>query len=745
VAKQQLLLVDADPRSLRVLEVSLKKAGYSVTTATDGRDALSKIELSTPDLVLTDARLPHLDGYGLARTLKERPDWATIPVVFLTSQRSIEDKIRGLELGVEDYLTKPIFVRELIARVNLLLARRTQEGLTTQKASPNSRTRFSGSLGDMGVVDLLQTFEVSRKSGIVHLSSEAGDAHVYFRDGKVVDAGLGRLAGEEAVYRALVWSEGTFEVEFCKVESPDVIEATTQGLLMEGMRRLDEWGRMLEALPPLTTQFEVEPQLLRERLGEIPDELNGILRLFDGKRTLMQVVDESPFEDLSTLSTISKLYFEGLLVELQDPSLEVVPSHDADGPLSLPPRSELGRDGIVSVYDEPIVPAPLDAFGPAPLGGRNPTLPSFAGLPPLEPIMPGLSEPRPVAPAVPPRAQREAAPTVETPRPAAVKEAAPAPNEHPSLGGLERGAPALETGSAPLVESGEHAIEERAERPSAAPAVVAASSATAEASEPSGDLHDDGDGAVFPHAAAPLGLLSPKSEGEESGADEAQTKGVEALGADEPTPDDDDGEPPPSSGPVASSANADARRTRLVRIVGGVVGFAAALGIFAVWRSSSDVPTPPPAASSAVPTATTAVTTAPSPPALPTPTLAPSAAEPAPVPSAVAPPASAAAAPSAVATPSPPTGASAAPPPEEESGPLSSRVMSALERGETAKAVKLATQYTQQSPGSAAAWHLRGAAEQAAGRGGRESFRRCAELAAPESPLGAECAALSGN
>jgi DNA-binding response OmpR family regulator len=134
VAKQQLLLVDADPRSLRVLEVSLKKAGYSVTTATDGRDALSKIELSTPDLVLTDARLPHLDGYGLARTLKERPDWATIPVVFLTSQRSIEDKIRGLELGVEDYLTKPIFVRELIARVNLLLARRTQEGLTTQKA-----------------------------------------------------------------------------------------------------------------------------------------------------------------------------------------------------------------------------------------------------------------------------------------------------------------------------------------------------------------------------------------------------------------------------------------------------------------------------------------------------------------------------------------------------------------------------------------------------------------------------------
>src|SRR3954464_2078061 len=158
VAKQQLLLVDADPRSVRVLEVSLKKAGYSVTTAKDGTDALGKIELSTPDLILTDTRLPNLDGYGLVRRLKERMDWAGIPVVFLTSQKSIEDKIRGLELGIEDYLTKPIFVRELIARVNMLLARRTREGIALKgpaTATNPGRTRFSGSVADMNVVDLI--------------------------------------------------------------------------------------------------------------------------------------------------------------------------------------------------------------------------------------------------------------------------------------------------------------------------------------------------------------------------------------------------------------------------------------------------------------------------------------------------------------------------------------------------------------------------------------------------------------
>ena len=424
MAKQQLLLVDADPRSVRVLEVSLKNAGYSVTTAVDGHDALAKTELSAPDLILTDTRLPKLDGYALVRKLKERSEWANIPVVFLTSQKSIEDKIRGLELGVEDYLTKPIFVRELIARVNLLLARRTQEGIATRQPSPNSRTRFTGSLADMGVVDLLQTFEVSRKSGIVHLSKGPDEAHIYFRDGKVVDAALGRLFGEEAVYRTLIWNEGSFEVEFCKVDANDVIEISTQGLLMEGMRRVDEWGRLLEALPALTTVFEVDSQELLARLSEIPDELNGILRLFDGKRTLMQVVDASPFEDLSTLSTISKLYFEGLLllaaVAPIDSHDAVVPSIEHDGvPNSYPSRNDgasiparvTGLAGA-SALDESVVPAP-ESLIPAPMPRPSPvpalpgmparlhTLPSFAGVSVIVDEPPATPPAQPHHPAYP--------------------------------------------------------------------------------------------------------------------------------------------------------------------------------------------------------------------------------------------------------------------------------------------------------------------------------------------------------
>jgi CheY-like chemotaxis protein len=299
--------------------------------------------------------------------LKDHPEWASIPIVFLASDKAIEDKVRGLELGVEDYLTKPIFVRELLARVNLLLQKRSQERITNPRYSSGGRTRFAGSISDMAVVDLLQTIEVSRKSGLARVLHGLQTATFWFRDGQIVDALLGKLEGEEAIYRMLVWSEGTFEVEFgpaSGVVREQTITAATQALLMEGMRRVDEWGRLLEQLPALDTIFEVDRSVLLERLGEIPDELNGILRLVDGHRTVLELVDASPFEDLSTLSTISKLYFEGLLIPARGDRQEAV----VPAPEEHPGKRESAKTTLRPVPPgaEEVVPHSSDASDASP-------------------------------------------------------------------------------------------------------------------------------------------------------------------------------------------------------------------------------------------------------------------------------------------------------------------------------------------------------------------------------------------
>ncbi|MFB1481394.1 response regulator [Corallococcus sp. RDP092CA] len=322
MAKQHLLLVDGDAKSLRVMEVSLKKAGFSVTTAIHGKDALEKVQISPPDLVLADTKMPEMDGFELCKALKSDERFKFIPFVFLTNQKSVEFKVRGLELGGDDYLTKPIYIKEIVTRVKMILQKAEKERIEKRETTKGG---FAGSLADMGVVDLVQTFEIGRKTGVISIQGERTGV-VYFKEGRVIDAELGRLKGENAFYRLLNTFEGQFDVQFTTLDRPERIEVSTQGLLMEGMRRLDEWGRMLEQLPPLETVFEIDYHQLADRLSEIPDEVNGLLRLFDGKRALSRVVEDSDFEDLAALGIISKLYFEGLIRELGNAPPEPVQS-----------------------------------------------------------------------------------------------------------------------------------------------------------------------------------------------------------------------------------------------------------------------------------------------------------------------------------------------------------------------------------------------------------------------------------
>ncbi len=380
------------------MEVSLKKAGFQVTTAIHGKDALEKVQISPPDLVLSETRMPEMDGFELCKVLKSDERFRHIPFVFLTSQKAVESKVKGLETGAEDYLTKPIYIKEVVTRARMILTKVEKERIERKE----TRAGFTGSLADMGVVDLVQTFEIGRKTGTIRLDGERLGV-VYFKEGRVTDAELGRLRGENAFYRMLNTFEGNFEVSFTTVERPDRIEVSTQGLLMEGMRRLDEWGRMLEQLPPLETVFELDYSQLPDRLSEIPDEVNGLLRLFDGRRSLSKVVDDSDFEDLAALGIISKLYFEGLIRETVA---------DATEKPKKPGIEEWLNTGPLPAGGEPSAPpavTPATAMPPA--VESRPMPPSEGELPPLseeEPVELAL-EPEP--PAAPPLEPLDTAPT----------------------------------------------------------------------------------------------------------------------------------------------------------------------------------------------------------------------------------------------------------------------------------------------------------------------------------------------
>jgi DNA-binding response OmpR family regulator len=122
--KPKILVVDDEPDALELIQYNLKAAGYEVVTASDGEEALKKARASHPALVILDVMLPEVDGLEVCKALRREPNTATIPIVMLTAKAAEIDRVLGLELGADDYVTKPFSPRELVLRVKALLRRR---------------------------------------------------------------------------------------------------------------------------------------------------------------------------------------------------------------------------------------------------------------------------------------------------------------------------------------------------------------------------------------------------------------------------------------------------------------------------------------------------------------------------------------------------------------------------------------------------------------------------------------------
>lgn len=116
----RILVVDDEPRMIRFIRMNLELEGYEVTEASNGLEALEQARDQLPDLVILDVMMPELDGFETLRLLREI---STVPVIMLTVKADEEDKVRGLELGADDYVTKPFSPRELTSRVSAVLRR----------------------------------------------------------------------------------------------------------------------------------------------------------------------------------------------------------------------------------------------------------------------------------------------------------------------------------------------------------------------------------------------------------------------------------------------------------------------------------------------------------------------------------------------------------------------------------------------------------------------------------------------
>ena len=234
----KILLVDDNPMVLGMLKQALSPLA-EVSTAGDAADALLKAVDDTPDLLISDYRMPGMDGRQLLEKLKSRPATAGITVILMASKSDINERLAHHE-SAEDHIEKPFFLKDATQRIKRVIDRIALEKMA--KAAPSDGI-LRGSLSQMNVVDLVQSLEMGRKSCSLTMTNADDKCELYFSQGQVKHAAYGSITGDEAVFKVLRWTDGNFQVDFDGKTAQQTTTLNTQGLLMEGLRQLDEAHR----------------------------------------------------------------------------------------------------------------------------------------------------------------------------------------------------------------------------------------------------------------------------------------------------------------------------------------------------------------------------------------------------------------------------------------------------------------------------------------------------------------------
>jgi DNA-binding response OmpR family regulator len=201
VAGERILAVDDEPRYLEIIGFNLETAGYRVDGAASGEEALELLAAGEPDLIVLDVMLPGIDGFEVCRRVRER---SSCPIIMLTAKGAEEDKVRGLRLGADDYVTKPFSAQELLARVEAVLRR--------ARAPEGERQPTTISLGELSIDPQRKQVTLAGREVrlspteyrlLLHLATNAGV--VLSRDELLTQVWGKAYKGEDEILRVTLW------------------------------------------------------------------------------------------------------------------------------------------------------------------------------------------------------------------------------------------------------------------------------------------------------------------------------------------------------------------------------------------------------------------------------------------------------------------------------------------------------------------------------------------------------------
>ncbi len=235
-AAVKVLVVEDNPLVLDLIRKGMEPH-CELIALSDGADALLRVMEDPPDMIISDYRMPGMDGRQLFEKLRSREKSRSIPFIFIASRNDVAEKLRPLTDGVEDFVIKPFFLKDFVRRAKKVVDRLHLEKLSKRASRPGV---IQGRLEEMGIMDLLQSLEMGQKGCKLTVRSNSEQCEMFFAGGQCKHAQIGSVEGDDAVYKIIGWTEGEFEIDFSGSSSKSTTTRSTQGLLMEGLRLIDE-------------------------------------------------------------------------------------------------------------------------------------------------------------------------------------------------------------------------------------------------------------------------------------------------------------------------------------------------------------------------------------------------------------------------------------------------------------------------------------------------------------------------
>jgi ActR/RegA family two-component response regulator len=324
IQPSSLFVVDADARSLETLTFGFEREGYKVTGTSDLKRAALLSRTAGAEVAVISLREPEPSSLDVVSELREIAK--DLPIVVLGPQGSKADALRA---GAADFLTLPTYLRDVIG-VGKLTLLGSKAGKGQDPGASEVQTRLSE---HYGLFYLLRAMASSERSGILSLTRGNRRAELRIHEGAVVSANVGAMQGLPALHHLLLWEEAALTLTSRVIPKRSQLHLSAQEILDECERFLRDFAHAARDLGSPRTVYAAAAEPVAELRGLQPSQVTPLLRLFDGRRVLADVIEESPFRIFDTVRMIRRMRDAGVLaVRPEEPTPERRDTRTGAGP-----------------------------------------------------------------------------------------------------------------------------------------------------------------------------------------------------------------------------------------------------------------------------------------------------------------------------------------------------------------------------------------------------------------------------